>query len=248
MTVCLAAACRDPWVPGGTCWVLCVDGRLSGGAYGSDDTGIKFHRLGYNFQAMMAGHFDMARDLCGELQQSITRGSLPVSRPQFFSDIDRVCSEFCKGPLLVKGKCVHLLMTGFIGTGQLLAFIEIDEDGTYSVKSAHDYYGIGEGAFAALVLLNHRGVDALNNDVGRTLYTLYEAKTFSETVNSVGPKTRMKVHYSGTSEPISGELREYDIPQSDMELLEKYRTALFSFRPLNSRGDIAGLSITPTWK
>ena len=55
----------------------------------------------------------------------------------------------------------------------------------------------GEGGYLAQAMLLHRGHHHLN-DLGRTLYKVYEAKKFSEGAPSVGKRTSISViHHDG---------------------------------------------------
>src|SRR6266699_5346900 len=63
------------------------------------------------------------------------------------------------------------------------------------VKLKDDVDAIGEGCYASLTMLRYRGYEPLNIKPFHAAYLLYEAKKFSESVSSVGPKTRMKFHF-----------------------------------------------------
>src|SRR5688572_22104433 len=64
MTLCIAARFRlgqpymDPPVPA---FVLCTDGRLGEDEWGSQDATVKTHAIGYNFLALMCGHWSGSR-------------------------------------------------------------------------------------------------------------------------------------------------------------------------------------------
>src|ERR1017187_7457497 len=96
MTVCIAGCCQ--W-GGKQVFALCSDGRLDGGYLGSNDAGHKCIALGYNLLALVCGPWNVARDLCYEISDTIKGGSLPSSKHELLSVIRKGGDVFAAGSI-----------------------------------------------------------------------------------------------------------------------------------------------------
>jgi hypothetical protein len=79
--------------------------------------------------------------------------------------------------------------------------------------------------------LKHRGLDSVNTDLATACYIDYEAKKFSEIVNSVGPTTSLIIHAPMQRESESADNLYNDLNTAGYEELEGWRTS-FSLRPI----------------
>jgi hypothetical protein len=203
VTVCIAAQFRltPPYVEQPTpAFVLCSDGRLSQGAWGSDDAAIKTRTLGYNFMALMAGHWPTVVDMCAEVERDMKAASAPIGKSELIDAVTGSLARFSSSNLCSKNTLCEAIITGFFGQEPVILRAAI-KNRRASLALCFGRDEIGEGAFAARLLLHHRAYDPLNVDLPVACYLVYEAKRFSETVDSVGPLTWLKVHIPITPEP-----------------------------------------------
>lgn len=231
MTVCIAAQFNlgPPYLEEPCrAFVLCTDGRISGDGWAANDAAVKTHTLGHNFIAMMAGPWSPVRDLCSFLEADTQRPKAPKDKSDAYRIINKSVDRFCKSPLCPEGTSVACLITGFIGGNPVMFSVHV-ENGKATMSVQHDHWAIGEGAYLANTLLNHRGYDPLNADVATASYLVYEAKRFSEAVSTVGPKTWLKVH--APASPEVGQEQNtvclMDISEAGVTDLEKWRTEYF---------------------
>jgi len=242
MTVCIAAQFQltNPYTDDPTpAFVLCTDGRLSEAEWGSNDAAVKTHTLGYNYIALMAGHWATIRSLCLELEAHMQRGDKPKTRAEAFDTVKGCVTAFCASSLcpekVIPSEC---LITGFIDKIPMIIWVRID-DKIPTVEIRFDYSAIGEGSLLAESIMKHRGYDVLNADLPTACYLVYEAKRFSESVDSVGPKTWLKIH-APVSKADEQDHRAYmtmDITAGGLGELDKWRKRFFlhSTAPLKGR-------------
>lgn len=226
MTLCVAAQCR--WLPQyKKCFVLCADGRLDAGPWGSNDVAIKFHTLGYNFMAMMAGDWETARGLCGETEKALKTKPFPETASDLFGNLAQAAEAFCDSVLCSPEKECAILVTGFLTPGDPMMAVVRVNDRVPTVERKFDRELIGEGMYPASLMLDVRGYDPLNTDIERACYIVYEAKRFSESVLSVGPGTRMKIHIPTVEKPTTEEHRFVDILPQGIAKFEEDRKRFF---------------------
>src|SRR5258708_4045428 len=113
VTVCIAGLSRWMGTPE-RAFILCSDGRLSEGDWGSHDAATKLHSFGYNFLGLMAGTWDTARDLCEEIGNDIMDSPRPTDKAALVSTIERSGKKFCESVLCPKSAECHVLITGFV--------------------------------------------------------------------------------------------------------------------------------------
>ena len=193
MTVCIAATYRHDFSDlrryG---FILCTDGRLDEGEWGYSDTAIKVHCVGHNCFALMSGEWHTVRELCAALESHERKLFMFSNTEELLERTQAAMGRFSESSLC-KAK-VDIVLTGFVGHVPVMLRGEVAPNES-SVGVSHDFDAIGEGSFASLMMLRHRGYDALNIGLERAVYTIYEAKKFSESVSSVGPKTRITLHW-----------------------------------------------------
>lgn len=236
MTVCIAArfSLGTPYVEEPIpAFVLCSDGRLSGGEWGSDNVTSKTHTLGYNYLALMGGHWNTVRDMCSQLEKDILAGPMPQTKADLAQRIEKSVTLFSGSALCQNRVGCEAIITGFIKKESVMMRVGI-QNRKPTFIFAHDRDEIGEGAFAATMMLKHRGYDPLNMDLATACYLVYEAKKFSETVDSVG--TWLKIHTRGDNPPAPNEHCYMDINSRGLKQLEEWRRKLF----LQSVGEIKG--------
>lgn len=245
MTVCIAAQFQltPPHVEKAqSAFVLCTDGRVSGGAWGSDNKAIKTQLLGYNFVALLAGDWSPVRELGAQLERDMKEGPLPLDKAEVFTRVERGAVRFSSSRLCPKKVVCEAIVTGFIGQEPMILLVNIT-DRKPSVTVSQDKEEIGEGAFAARMMLHHRGYDPHNIDLARACYLVYEAKKFSENVDSVGHLTWLKVHSIGEPDGHEGEPGAHclmDINERGLAILEGWREELF----LQSTDDLKGVQFS----
>ena len=244
MTLCVASTFA--WSENERAAILCTDCRIDGGAWGKSETAIKVHGIGYNFFALMAGHWDTVRDWC----QFVDRGHVampkaPASPSEALSRIRSLSEDFAKTPLCRLGPTdrAEILVSGFIGKNHLMLRGSIDASRTVELQIAHDFDAVGEGEQAALIMLRNRQYDPFNQSFASACYLVYEAKRFAETVGSVGPKTRIAIHRPLMYPPNFVRLPEgqiegdqyavIDINDEGLAQLEAARHELFVMRPVD---------------
>jgi hypothetical protein len=190
VTICIAAVHGEPKDPK---IILCADRRLDQGEWGSSESGKKVVSLGYNWCALMAGTWAMACDAVSVLSDNIRGSSYPTTSPQIFSSVKRSAEQFRLSELCPKdGECT-LLVTGFIDNKPVLIHVNITKHES-RLLACKGVVAIGEGATVATSILNLRNFGGFNQ-VEQALYSVYEAKVYSETVTSVGPGTFMMIQF-----------------------------------------------------
>ena len=226
MTLCIAAVTRWYGSPE-KAFILCSDGRLGGGAWGSDDKATKLHCLGYNFYGLMAGHWDTVRSLGEHVERDLMAGGLPRDLGSLADTLKKSADRFSSSSeiLCPPGKLCELIVTGFISGSPVMLNMGVD-DRQASVSVRHDVDVVGDGAFAAQLILKHRGYDPLTTEFHAACYCIYEAKKFSESIDSVGPATRMRFHLSVDC-PAKDQYGYYDLSPLGIECLEAQRNKLF---------------------
>jgi hypothetical protein len=221
-------------------FVLCTDGRLAGGGWGSNDAAIKTHTLGWNFMALMAGHWSTVLDMCLGMARDVQNSREPESKDEIFQTIRDSVARFAALEICPPDVEVETIVTGFISMEPIMFKAGI-KNKVPCVSVSHHRAEIGEGAFPASMILNHRGHDPLNTDLPLACYLVYEAKKFSETVDSVGLQTWLKVQtiddHSGPQEgPASMSATCVDINEAGLQQCEEWRQSYFLQSPTAIRG------------
>jgi 20S proteasome alpha/beta subunit len=232
MTVCIAAICRDEDQEK---IVLCSDRRMSSGLGGSE-VGRKEHALSHGWRCLVSGdedhflalirlyriHFlDEAR-LTYEKIDAAMKAPLYERKKDIAEEYIRKRFAFSHDEFVKSGKDrlpadlfheanqvinhtdlrASLIVAGFVGTSPEIYYTD-EHCGAHPVMN---FATIGEGSHLAHSVLLRReqmGWDSLSS----TLYNVYEAKKYAESIGSVGPGTNISVMRSdGTKEITSYEL------------------------------------------
>jgi hypothetical protein len=117
MTLCIAAQFRlkPPHVEEPmAAFVLCSDGRLSQGAWGSDDAAIKTHTLGYNFMALLAGDWPTVVNMGDQLSADFQNAAKPENKSEVAKLIGRSLDGFATSGLCPPKAHLESIVTGFI--------------------------------------------------------------------------------------------------------------------------------------
>ena len=217
MTVCIAAHAR---VVSRECIVCCFDARVETETAGSE-TGFKLRPLPNGWGALFAGGVPEADDLIDRYRQhlkgSVTEGNtlldwlrVPawqykqllvdqylhstygISRQEFYSEDrghlgDTVADQTLYAIASIKSAC-ELIIFRITDEGSEIYQVSDELD----VTVERDFCSIGSGATNADSWLHFREQNALMRR-DDTIYTLYEAKKFSEISPSVGKKTYIDV-------------------------------------------------------
>ena len=85
------------------------------------------------------------------------------------------------------------LLTGFVATSPAMIYFTLSKR-QVTAEFVFEKFAIGEGATIATAVLNYRAHDILHMPLDKACYLAYEAKTFSESVGSVGQGTRLTLH------------------------------------------------------
>jgi hypothetical protein len=221
VTVCIAAVCKDQH---GQALILCSDKRLDEGAYGTIEAPSKTHAFPWNWAAMMAGSWHVARGLCESVEVDFAENGQPKTKVDLLERITSVTSGFAASILCPHAAECELLITGFIGKLPVILRVYI-HDKQVVCELVYDQWTIGTGSTAAQYMLRHRGHNPLRTGVAETCYLLYEAKRFSEIVNSVGPSTRLMIHRPAPKD-FKGDKSEVCIctlSEADISALEQAR-------------------------
>jgi hypothetical protein len=239
MTLCIAAVAQ---YHGENVAILCSDAKVDEEAWGASRTAIKVHGVGHNMFAMIAGGWIIGNECAKYVATNHTKQGPPNDRSDALARIRRLCEDFLTVYSGAKND-FSLLISGFVGRDHLMirADIVFNENGMsgLELESTPDVgaIGIGEGRFAASLLLKHRRYDPHNMELDRACYLVYEAKKFAETVGSVGEETRMAIHSAVTFPPNFVKLPDgatmgsvysiLDISIEGMAQLEKARKRFF---------------------
>ena len=224
MTLCIAATFQ--WEPYRRAFLLCSDGRLDEGAWGHFDTGIKVHGLGHNSFGLMAGHWNTVRALCAAIENDHRKLFVYKDAEELLARLQSFAERFSLSALCT-GR-VEVLVTAFVEHNPVMFRGDIRPKRS-NVKFVHDCEAIGEGSHPCLMLLRHRGYDPVNTDLFRAAYMIYEAKRFSESISSVGPKTRMTIHRPmwGLNHLAADDYNYLDLNDSAIQQLEAKRKQFF---------------------
>jgi hypothetical protein len=233
MTLCIAGQTRWPETAE-KAFILCTDGRLSAGGGGFDDSASKFHALNYNFCGLMAADdWNMVRLLCRYIQKGMT--SRPTDLAELFMSIHGSCDSFASSPMCKPETSSQVLITGFIDGDPVMLMASVC-DRQVHVDPLHDIDAVGEGWNAAGMLIKHRGYHPLSLDFSRACYVIYEAKRFSESIDSVGPLTRMRLHLS-KNDAGRDEYNWRDFSADALTRLESLRSSFF-LQPFQSTENV----------
>jgi len=174
----------------------------------------------------MAGPWNMIRSLAEEIEQDMLRAEHPSNKSDLLNRISDSANRFAASILCPDSQRCEMLITGFLqGEAPIMLNLSID-DRKPSLVQTHDLDAIGEGAFSALLMLKHRGFDPLSLDFERACYSIYEAKKFSESVESVGPLTRIRFHLP-CREPAANQYQFVHLKRESFAALEAHRQRLF---------------------
>jgi len=239
MTVCIAAICRDD---GEDKIVCCTDKKLSS-ALGSVETGFKDLPIAHRWRLLTAGdeaeiialhrlyqqRFEDINNLTAEkLDESMMlpprQRKINLSDEYTFSRYNMSYADFIKVGRdsfpdeefrnSIRNVAAIRLRASLIVAGFVDGMAEIyytDEDAT--ARAANDYAVTGEGEYVARsVLLRREQYSRL--PLHKTLYNVYEAKRYSETIGSVGEETTISILSSRkkrelTSVAVDEQLEEY---------------------------------------
>lgn len=231
MTLCIAGAFQRSANRHGT--VLCTDGRLDAGEWGANDNIAKTHLIGHNLVALMAGEWNTVRRLCSALQRFNETKHYPSSHDEIYTRVREVLNKFVNSPAGFKR--AEILVSGFVEFTPAFVRARLEDDGKIEAEETVDLDSIGEGAFAAQLILKHREYNPLLIGVARPAYLIYEAKRFSERVSSVGKQTRMFIHSPlshpgfqfGPNGPAAKNHNLRVIPESTLREFERIRERCF---------------------
>lgn len=148
--------------------------------------------------------------------------ALPTSRESFHAEIRDAVARFLSSYRI---KDTWLLVSGFIEYDPILVRVEITRN-KLNARIVHDIDVIGYGSDVASAMIKHRAYESLNISVDHALYTIYEAKRFSEVLSGIGSETRMKLHLP-MDNPGPRQYRKRDLTDEDLARLEAYRKRLF---------------------
>ena len=171
--------------------MLCSDRRLDQGEWGADDAATKVSSLGYNWSALLAGHWPSVKELALAIRNAVRAGTRPTDRAEIFGRIESVSSSFASSVLCKKPS--ELIVTGSIGTDPMMIHVDVQPKKKAKLEIAPDFIAIGEGAYAASLMLKYRLYNEMRS-IPEACYFAYEAKHFSEKVSSVGSGTVLTVH------------------------------------------------------
>ena len=195
---------------------------------------MKVHALGHNFCGLMSGHWSTVRELCSKIEQDQLDKCFPDTADEVLERISASSDKFCASALCPPNTAAQILVSGFIGKNPLLLSVLVDNKAA-SVNIRHDQDAIGEGDFAALMMLRYRAYDPLNASLEEASYLIYESKKFSENVSSVGPRTNIKIHLPlrrpgfqfSEERRAAEEYNWYDLSEETMRVLEEKRKQFF---------------------
>jgi hypothetical protein len=212
--------------------VNCTDGRLSGGDWGADDAATKIHALPYNWIAMMAGSWPTARGLCEHIEADLWKlPEAPCGKLAMADLIGASAAQFAGSSLCVARDSCELILTGFTPAldgrmAPVILYVSL-----YKKKSqaqiAYDVCAIGEGARASALMLKQRKHDPIRSTFEETCYMVYEAKRFSEVIDSVGPLTRMFIHADAGSQKEKDVCCFQHVTEEGIDKLAALRKELF---------------------
>jgi len=220
MTVCIAATCED-----GEKIVLCTDTKLSS-ALGSTETGRKDLHIGNRWRLLTAGdepeiialhrlyrrRFQDINNLTPEkLDESmkfpLRQRKTDLSDEYTFSRYNMSYADFIavgkdKFPDEEYRNSVrnvasirlraNLIIAGFVDGSPEVYYT--DADGV--ARAANDFAVIGEGEYIAQSVLLRREQNS-GLSLAETLYNVYEAKRYSESIGSVGEYTTIAISAPG---------------------------------------------------
>lgn len=224
MTVCIAAACGGS-ANGEYRIVLCTD-RKVGGALGSSETMLKSRIVSSTWTCLTAGedseihallpllrsHFrgvdldetnivSLTRDALNQRKRDkaneLIQGRYAISYDDFLATgKDRLPPDLFRAAvadveMIELG--ADLIIVGFIDRFPYL----LQTGSNCQVKIREDFAVVGEGAYLAHASLMHRGHSDMD-PLEKAIYSVYEAKRFSEGAPSVGKDTLLTVlHTNG---------------------------------------------------
>lgn len=216
MTVCIAAKAdvtKDPRI------VLCCDSKLSLG-FTSSDCGLKLMSLGNNWFCMMSGDLGLALRLATKYRNFLSANVVHESTVEEQLRIPLI--EFGRSLIADSAAKYGVTLEHYMGGENLrqdiVSLIKADIEahratgaeliiagfakpsmepiiakvGDYGVSLFEDSACIGSGGYIAEVILNERD-HAKYRDFNRVLYTVFEAKRFSERAEGVNKTTYIAV-------------------------------------------------------
>jgi hypothetical protein len=221
MTVCIAATC-DGGI-GESKIVVCTDQKI-GGALGSAETMLKARTICKNWWCLTAGtdseifainillrkHFHAAsyvddRNIVTLVRAALNerkmdkaneliQGKYAISYTEFLTTgKDRLPPDLFRSAAAeveLMDLDAAFIIFGYIGKFPWL----IETNGHSQVKIREDFAVVGQGAYLAQASMLHRGHSDIDT-LGKTLYSVYEAKKFAEGAPSVGKNTVQSVIY-----------------------------------------------------
>jgi hypothetical protein len=218
MTVCIAAICSDD---GEDKIVSCTDLLVSAGV-GSAETGQKDHYLAHGWSCLCAGveteymelirlyraqfknpdalkpeniDFSMKEPLYkrkAELADEFTRSRYAISYDDFLKHGKQRFPDAIYFEVLQHINRIELdaelIIMGFIDGSPEIYYTSRDG----KARAANNFATIGEGEYLASSVLLRRAQDSIDS-LEVTLYNVYEAKRYAESVRSVGEYTNMAI-------------------------------------------------------
>jgi hypothetical protein len=256
MTVCIAAACNDSDVDK---IILCSDTKLSS-ALGSVETGHKDLFLPNGWRILTAGdepeiiplyrlyrrRFRDANNITAEkidesMKTPLRQRKLGLSDEFTFSRYNMSYADFiAMGKVRLPDEefrnairsiaALHLhanvILAGFVDKSPEIYYT--DNDGV--ARAANDF-AIGEGEYLAHASLLRREQNS-RSSLHETLYNIYEAKRYSESIGSVGKRTQISILSPGKKR----ELTSFNV---DRQLEECYKE--YGPRPLPYKFKLEGV-------
>ncbi len=192
MSTCIAAICKEDGEPR---IVLCSDTRMSSGEFGSTDLAPKMDVIGRGWIVHFANRPDAAAELIKRIKEWF-RSTLSLDTVHAaLVAISNAVNEFRNSPLC-EPRCCQLIVTGFVGREPVIASIEDNHKGKWSVSLAGSFHAIGAGSNIATVRMNCEDYNQ-SEDIKTAIYLSYEAKRFSQKADGVGPFTSILVQAPG---------------------------------------------------
>jgi hypothetical protein len=171
VTLCIAGSCLRNNQP---LFVLCSDRLLDQGVWGAGDEATKLYALGYNWMAMMAGHWDTARELAETIARAVKDGDRPADKAAFVRDVLNSATGFSSSVLCAPTAECELLITGFLeNMVPVILHVKLTKR-KVKVENVHDLCAIGEGAYAATLMLKYRRYEPLAIEIEKACYLLYQ--------------------------------------------------------------------------
>lgn len=228
MSLCVAAIAHNLGSTIGQRIVVCSDTRLSYAHSGSNEQGIKLVPIGFGWVVQLAGDPGAARDAISRIAAAM-RAITDYKRLSQVLDAIQIGVDEYKDSPLYRPDAIELLFSGFIGDQAILLHL----DSSLQLRDPSHHCAIGEGAIAATLMMNFRG-SAVGSTTDRTVYCVYEAKRFAESINSIGQRTFMLVQGPVSGPDVSNRVSCAIVNEAGQEKLNRFYQA-FGSHPI---GDV----------